>query len=95
MNEFNLLSAVVSAAICARIMLYRRGQAQYRPVVSVVAYLMAMASGCYSLTIVLHEMVGRPMQASPFALVVLCILALMVFKARGNVSRVIRVHWDE
>lgn len=95
MVDFNLLSAAVSAAICVRIMLYRRGQATYRPLVSLIAYLMAMATGCYSLTIVLHELAGPPMQASPFAFVVLSILALMVFKARGNVSRVIRVHWDE
>lgn len=95
MVDYNLLSAAVSAAICVRIMLYRRGQATYRPLVSLIAYLMAMATGCYSLTIVLHELAGPPMQANPFTLVVLVILAWLVFRARGNISRVIRVHWDK
>lgn len=88
----DVIAVMLCAGICWRIICYRRKGAQYRPFVSVAAYLVAMAAGCYGLSIALGPAQG---QTSPFLLVLLALFAVMVFRSGGNVARVLRVHWDD
>lgn len=87
----DLIAFTLCAGICWRVLSYKRGNSRYRPMVSVAAYLLAMGAGCYALSIAL----GADRQVSPFVLVVLALLAAMVWRADGNVARVLRVHWPD
>ncbi len=86
----DVLSALICAGICWRIVLYRREGARYRLHMSVLAYLIAMGSGGYAMSIALHGPSGI---THPFVALILAVLGVMVFRARGNVANVFRVHW--
>lgn len=86
----DLISIMLSASICWRIVAYRPNGAQYRPLISVAAYLLAMGAGCYGLSVALGVE-----QASPFVVVVLALIAAIVWRAGGNVASVLRVKWSE
>lgn len=88
----DLIALFVCSCICWRIVFYRRSGRRYRAGVSMLAYLIALGTGGYALSIALSGPVG---QTNPFVLVVLVVLCVMVFKARGNVASVIRVNWGD
>ncbi|SDS25792.1 Putative 3TM holin, Phage_holin_3 [Halopseudomonas litoralis] len=89
---WTFLASGVCGAICWRIASYRRRGARYRPGVAVCAYLLAVGSGCYSLSVLLAMLLGKHAQGvSPFLLIVLTVLMVLVCRARGNVAAVLRV----
>tara|TARA_Y100000766_G_scaffold84079_1_gene71483 strand:+ start:306 stop:599 length:294 start_codon:yes stop_codon:yes gene_type:complete len=86
-----LIAAMLCSAICWRVATFRRQGARYRPGMSVCAYLLAVGTGGYSLTVALASFTGRPVApVSPFLLIVFVILAVMVWRSRGNVAAVLR-----
>ena len=86
-----LIAAMLCSAICWRVATFRRDGARYRPGVSLCAWLLAVGTGGYSLTVALAPITGHQVApVSPFLLVVFVILAVMVWRSRGNVATVIR-----
>jgi|TARA_Y100000296_G_scaffold25656_1_gene30149 hypothetical protein len=86
-----LIAAMLCSAICWRVATFRRQGARYRPGMSVCAYLLAVGTGGYSLTVALAPITGHQVApVSPFLLVVFVILAVMVWRSRGNVAAVLR-----
>jgi uncharacterized membrane protein len=86
-----LIAAMLCSAICWRVATFRRQGARYRLGMSVCAYLLAVGTGGYSLTVALATLTGGQVApVSPFLLVVFVILAVMVWRARGNVAAVLR-----
>ncbi|WP_370599568.1 phage holin family protein [Pseudomonas nitroreducens] len=95
-DPWALVAALICSAICVRIASYRRRGARYRAGVSLLAYLLSVGSGCYSLTFFLDVLRGHPHYSlSPWLLIILAVLAVLVFKARGNVARIVRIDWSE
>lgn len=95
-DPWTLLAAVICGAICVRIVSYRRAGARYRVAVSLLAYVLAAATGCYSLSITLTALYGKhAAPVSPFLLVILLVVLVLVYRARGNVATVMRLDWSE
>lgn len=91
-DPWTLAAAMLCGAICFRIALYRRHGARYRAGVSWLAYLLAAATGCEWLTVVLGILLARPVpEVSPYLLIVLAVLLVLVYRAGGNVARILRM----
>lgn len=88
-QSFSMFTALVCASICIRLMAFRRDGAKYKLWISLCAYIMAAASGCQALAMFL----GMYQIQSPFVLVILVALAILIFRARGNVAKVMRLEW--
>lgn len=91
-DPWTLIAGALCGAICYRIAAYRRHGARYRAGVSWLAYLLAVGTGCESLLITMSVMTTKPVPAvSPFLLMVLLVLAVLVYRARGNVARILKM----
>lgn len=95
LDMWTALAVVACGAISARIVAYRRGDAQYKLRASLCAWVLAAATGCYSLSVVLGAAAGQPVDSvSPWLVVVLLVLMGLVFRARGNVASILRLDWS-
>jgi CHASE2 domain-containing sensor protein len=95
-DPWTLVAAALCGAICLRIVSYQRGDARYRLGVSLLAWALAVGSGCYSLSVSLALVSGHVMTPlSPFLLIILAALLLLVYRARGNVARIIQIDWQD
>jgi len=91
-DPWTLIAGALCGAICLRIAAYRRDGARYRAGVSWLAYLLAVGTGCESLQITLATLTANtPPTVSPFLLMVLVVLLVLVYRARGNVARILRM----
>lgn len=91
-DPWTLAAAAICGAICFRIAFYRRQGARYRAGVSWLAYVMAAATGCEWLSVTLAVLLAKPATAvSPFLLIVLIVLLVLVYRAGGNVARILRM----
>lgn len=91
-DPWTLTAGALCGAICFRIAVYRRDGARYRAGVSWLAYLLAVGTGCESLQITLATLLAKPAPTvSPFLLMVLIVLLVLVYRARGNVARILRM----
>jgi len=91
-DPWTLIAGALCGAICFRIAVYRRDGARYRAGVSWLAYLLAVGTGCESLQITLATLLAKPAPTvSPFLLMVLVVLLVLVYRARGNVARILRM----
>jgi hypothetical protein len=91
-DPWTLIAGALCGAICLRIAVYRREGARYRAGVSWMAYLLAVGTGCESLSITLSALFAKPMpMVSPFLLLVLIVLLVLVYRAQGNVARILRM----
>ncbi|MCY1296494.1 putative 3TM holin [compost metagenome] len=90
-DPFTAAAASICAAICVRIVCYRREGARYRLGVSALAYLLAVGTGCYSLTVTIDVLRGYASNhaVSPWLLLVLLVVAILIYRAKGNVARII------
>lgn len=95
-DPWALGAAFICSAICVRIAAYRREGARYRAGVSLLAYLLCVGTGCYSLTVYLDMLRGHSHATlSPWLLIILLVLAVLVYRARGNVARIIQIDWGQ
>ena len=91
-DPWTLIAGALCGAICFRIAVYRREGARYRAGVSWLAYLLAVGTGCESLLITLSVMMAKPVPTvSPFLLMVLIVLLVLVYRAQGNIARILRM----
>lgn len=91
-DPWTLIAGALCGAICFRIAAYRREGARYRAGVSWLAYLLAAGTGGESLQITLAALMAKPgPTVSPFLLMVLVVLVVLVYRARGNVARILRM----
>lgn len=89
-DPVQLLTALVCAAICLRLVAFRRAGARYRFWNSLLAWVLAACAGCQALSSIL----GLYPVRSPFVLVTLLVLCVLVFRARGNVASIFRTDWS-
>jgi len=83
------LTLIACIAICVRLLSYRRGpDTTHRIGVGLCAWLLIVCTGGQALHILL---VGAAAHASPWQLGVLAVLAVLTYRARGNVARILRV----
>lgn len=91
-DPWTLIAGALCGAICLRIAAYRRDGARYRAGVSWLAYLLPVGTGCESLLITLSVMMAKPVPTvSPFLLMVLIVLHVLVYCAQDNVARILRL----
>lgn len=83
-------TALLCAAICVRLLTYRRKDARHRVGISFMAWVLAAACGCQAIA----SLFGLYQVDSPFVLVVLAVLCGLVFLARGNVASILRLDWS-
>ncbi|MBM1193313.1 phage holin family protein [Pseudomonas weihenstephanensis] len=89
-----MLSTLLSTPICQISALSCSPKVSFitLTVVSWLAYLLAVGTGCESLLITLSVMFSKPVSTvSPFLLMVLIVLSVLVYRARGNVARILRM----
>lgn len=86
-DAMTLVTALVCAAICLRLIAFRRKSSRYRLGVSLLAWILTAASGCEALATAL----GIYQVQSPFVLIILSALCALVFRSRGNVAAILRV----
>jgi phosphatidylserine synthase len=90
-DPWTLAAAAICGAICFRIAFYQRQGARYRAGVSWCAYALAAATGCEWLSVMLAILLAHPTTSvSPYILVVLLVLAVLVYRADGNVARILK-----
>ncbi|KAF1719809.1 phage holin family protein [Pseudoxanthomonas wuyuanensis] len=83
------LTFAACSAICGRLMTYRRAPGtRYRIGVSVCAWGLVACTGGQALQILL---IGARSHPSGWQLGVLLVLAVLSFRARGNVARILKV----
>tara|TARA_R110000751_G_scaffold78736_1_gene158857 strand:- start:187 stop:501 length:315 start_codon:yes stop_codon:yes gene_type:complete len=88
---WTLIASGVCGGICGRVASYQRCGSRYRFGVSLCAWLLAVGSGGYSLSVLLGVLLGLTIYAtSPFILLLLFSLLVLVWRARGNVAAVLR-----
>ena len=89
MHEFFAISALlISAYICLRLLTYRRPpDARHRPLVAWFAWGLIAATGSYALTILLRG--PSAMFICPWSVFCLAVLALLVWRAHGNVAHLL------
>jgi CHASE2 domain-containing sensor protein len=86
-----LVASLLCGSICMRVATFRRQGARYRLGMSVCAYLLAVGTGGYSLSVALAPLTGHEVEpVSPFLLIVFVILAVMVWRSGGNVAVALR-----
>lgn len=83
-----LITVAVCAATTVRIISFRRGKSPYRFHTALCAWLLAGCIGSLGLSV--HLGMQQP---SPFILGIVCIVAFVIFRAKGNVASLLRVHW--
>ena len=84
-KALTVLAVLCYVSTCMRLLCYRRGLANYRLHMSVLAWLLIVFTGTSALEILLghgHATLGQAGIA--------CVLCVLVYRAQGNVSTVIR-----
>ena len=89
-DPVQLLTALVCMAICLRLVTFRRAGARYRFWNSMLAWVLAACAGCQALS----SFLGLYPVRSPFVLITLVVLCVLVFRARGNVASIFRMEWS-
>ena len=90
-DSLTLMTATVCMAICIRIVTFRREESRYRVGVSLLAWALAASTGCEALAALL----GLYQTNSPFILLILLVLCVLVFRAQGNVAKIVRIERSE
>lgn len=91
-DPWTLCAASICSAICLRIASFRRGELRYRLGVSLVAYLLCIGSGGYALSVFGEALRGaNPTAISPWLLIILGAVMVLVYRAKGNVARLLQV----
>lgn len=84
-----LFTLLCSAAICARLLTYKRQPGtRHRPAVGICAWVLIASTGGQALQIALAGANSHP---SIWQLGVLVVLVILSFRAHGNVARIMRV----
>lgn len=89
------VAAITAIAVTAnvftagRLICYRRGASRYRPSMSALAYLLIVCSGGQAIDVVVNHAPVSLWEAG-FSVVV----AMLVWRARGNVSCIVRIVRD-
>lgn len=78
------IAANVSTAM--RLLAYQRGGARYRPGISAMAYVLIVCTGAEALSIILGTSTTSLWSAG-----VAVVLAVLVWRAQGNVARIVRI----
>lgn len=99
MTTTMLLNALLAAAICLRLILFRRKGGTHRPLASLLAYALTVASGAFAIAILLLCLLPDFTQAAidllltsiGYAQTLLnLVLCLAIFAMRGNVVELFR-----
>lgn len=94
-DPWALVAAAICAAISLRIVLWRPDGHQYKPGASLLAWVLSASSGCYALSVVLYSACGQPVApVSPLLVCLLFVMAVLLYRARGNVAVALRVDWE-
>lgn len=94
-DPWALVAAAICAAISLRIVLWRPDGHQYKPVASLLAWVLSASSGCYALSVLLYSACGQPVApVSPLLVCLLFVMAVLLYRARGNVAAFLRVNWE-
>ena len=92
-HMFALLLFAANVTTCARLVLYRREGARYRPLVSLAAWVLIASTGSTALGILLGHYPASHIHAGDLGIaLVLCVLSLT---ARGDVAAILRTRPDE
>lgn len=87
----DLWIALLSGAICLRILLYRRGNSAFKRHCSAIAYLIIVGTGSLTLALLTQRI---RMPDSPITILVawlLVCLLLAALRSRGNVARLFEI----
>lgn len=88
-SAITVLTFAACVAICVRLLTYRRGpDTTHRIGVGACAWLLVACTGGEAIQIALA---GAASHSSPWQLGVLVVLAVLTYRARGNVARILRV----
>jgi len=94
-DPWALVAAAICAAISLRIVLWRPDGHQYKAGASLLAWVLSASSGCYALSVVLYSACGQPVApVSPLLVCLLLVMAVLLYRARGNVAAFLRVNWE-
>lgn len=81
-----LIIIAANAATALRLLTYQRGRARYRLWASAAAYALIVCTGGQALSVAVN---GAPVSIWQAGMSV--VLALLAYRARGNVARIVRV----
>lgn len=82
---FALLAVLANIVTAGRLICYRRGCSRYRPGVSFLAYVLIVCAGGQAIDTVVNAAHVTPWEAG-FA----AVIAVLVWRSRGNVAAIVR-----
>lgn len=82
---FALLTVLANIVTAGRLICYRRGCSRYRPGVSFLAYVLIVCAGGQAIDTVVNAAHVTPWEAG-----VAAVIAVLVWRARGNVAAIVR-----
>lgn len=85
-----LLALFLSLAICCRLLTYKRRGANFRRPISCLAYGIFVGCGTLAIQILAGRYIALPISWSFVMLLGIC--AVLIYRARGNVAKVMRVN---
>lgn len=95
LDPWTLAAAAICGAVSLRIVCWKPRGEQYKLAQSLAAWFMAACTGAYSMQVALYTLYARPVAAvSPMIVLILLMVAVQVFRARGNVASFFRVEWS-
>lgn len=88
-STFTLIAVLANVATAGRLICYRRGCSRFRPGISLLAYILIVCSGGSAMDALFNHNPATPWEAG-FA----AVIAVLVWRARGNVACIVRVAHD-
>lgn len=82
---FETVAVIANLVTAARLILYRRGGSQFKRGMSVIAWALIVLTGGYAIDVVFN---ATPV--SPYGSGLSVVLMILVLRAHGNVSKVVR-----
>ncbi len=93
---WTVAAAAICGAISVRIVCWKPRGEQYKLAQSLAAWFLSACTGAYSLQVTLYTLYARPVApVSPMIVLILLMVAVQVFRARGNVASFFRVEWSD
>lgn len=85
-----ILALLIALAICGRLLTYRRRGARFRRSISWLAYGLFVGCGSLAIQILAGRYIALPISWSFVILLAVC--AVLIYRARGNVARIVRIN---
>lgn len=85
-NIIDLVFIAANIVSCARLLTYERGDSNFKPHMSWIAYILVVCSGGQAIDAALE-----PVPVTIWASIISIVLCVLILRAKGNVAAIVRI----